>query len=470
MTDAITDNTSEEKQQELFKLQQSFFQSQKTKPYKFRKSQLRKLKSVIKEREEQILSALRKDFGKHPFETYVTEIGQVYEEINYALKNLSQWMRPKKVGTPLLYFPSTSKIYYQPKGVCLIIGPWNYPFNLLLSPIVAAIAAGNCCMIKPPEETPATSKLIEHMITENFEPGFLSVVMGEGKTVVPQLMNNYRFDHVFFTGSVPVGKIIAKMAAEKLVTTTLELGGKSPCIVDKSASLETAAKRIAFSKMVNAGQTCVAPDYLLVHEEIEEDFLDELRAALMTFYGSLSPTESEALAQIINQKRYDTLKEYLKEGKRIFGGSFDDEKRKIAPTLITDIKESDRLFKDEIFGPILPVFTYKTDEEAIALIEKNPNPLALYVYANNKKVYNKFVQQIAFGGGCINNGLVHLGNPELPFGGVGDSGQGNYHGKAGFMAFTHEKSILKTATWFDLSKKYPPYGNFIMKLVKKLMH
>lgn len=469
MSEAVIENTSLAKQEELYNQQKAFFASQQTKPYKFRKEQLKKLKKLIQENEAAIIKALRQDFGKHAFETYVTEIGVVYEEINEALKNLSQWMRPKRVSTSILHFPSSSKVYYQPKGVCLIIGPWNYPFNLLLSPIVAAIAAGNTCMIKPPEETPHTSRLIQEMISKNFDSGYLAVVMGEGKTVVPQLMENLRFDHIFFTGSVPVGKIIAKMAAEKLVPTTLELGGKSPCIVDKSANLEVAAKRIAFSKMVNAGQTCVAPDYLLVHESIEDEFQDELRAALMTFYGSLSPTESPALAQIINEKRYQTLKGYLKEGRRTFGGTFDDSKRKIAPTLITDITEEDKLFHEEVFGPIMPVFIYKTDKEAMNLIAKNPNPLALYIYTNDEKVSKKFIQEVPFGGGCVNNGLVHLANTELPFGGIGNSGQGNYHGKAGFMTFSHQKSILKTATWFDLNQKYPPYGSFIMKIVKRFM-
>ena len=269
---------------------------------------------------------------------------------------------------------------------------------------------------------------------------------------------------------MPVGKIIAKMAAEKLVPTTLELGGKSPCIVDKSASLETSAKRIAFSKMVNSGQTCVAPDYLLVHEDVQDEFLDELRAAFMIFYGGLSPTESEDMAQIVNQKRYETLKEYLKEGRRTFGGITDDARRKIAPTLIMDVKEEDKLFSEEIFGPIMPVYLFKDHDEAIELIEKNPNPLALYIYAKDKKVYNRYVNEVPFGGGCINNGLLHLGNPELPFGGIGNSGQGNYHGKSGFMTFSHEKSILKTSTWFDLDKKYPPYGKFIMKVVRYLMN
>ena len=468
MSQITVDNTSIEKQQSIFRSQQRFFNSQQTKPLKFRKEQLQKLKNAIRSQEEAITTALEQDFGKHPFETFVTEIGQVYEEIDYALKHISQWMRPKIVESPLLAFPSSSRVLYQPKGVCLIIGPWNYPFNLIFAPVVAAISAGNTCIIKPPEETPHISQLIEKIISDNFDEGFMAVVMGEGKTVVPQMMENLHFNHVFFTGSVPVGRIIAKMAADKLVPVTLELGGKSPCVVDKSAKLTVAAKRIAFAKWVNAGQTCVAPDYLLVHESIENTFLNELKNVITSFYGK-EPMESDDFAQIVNEKRYETLKGFLSEGEIIFGGAFDDQKRKIEPTLIKDVSAEDKLLTEEIFGPILPIITYSTDEEAMDKIAKNPNPLALYIFTDNKAVSDKFIQQVPFGGGCINNGLLHLANPELPFGGIGTSGQGNYHGKAGFLGFSHEKSILKSATWFDLNKKYPPYGNFILKVVKAIM-
>jgi len=457
-----------ERQKDIFNKQKQFFDSQETKPYKFRKEQLKKLKQIIENHEAEIVEALQKDFSKPPFETFVTEIGQIYEEINFALKNLSTWMRPKNAGTPLLYFPSSSRVYYQPKGVCLIIGPWNYPFNLLFAPLVAAISAGNTCMLKPPEETPHISLLIEKMIQDNFDEAYIAVIMGEGKTVVPEMIENLDLNHVFFTGSVPVGRIIAKMAAEKLTPTTLELGGKSPCIIDKSANLSVAADRITFSKFVNAGQTCVAPDYLLVHESIKSEFLDELKASIMSFYG-ISPIESEHLAQIVNESRYSTLKEFLSEGNTIFGGAFDDKKRKIEPTLITDVKEEDKLFQEEIFGPITPVFFYNKDEEAKEIIGKNPNPLALYIYTKNKAVEKKYINEIPFGGGCVNNGLLHLGNPEIPFGGIGNSGQGNYHGKAGFMTFSHEKSILKTGTWFDLKKKYPPYKDSMLQIIKKMM-
>jgi len=306
------------------------------------------------------------------------------------------------------------------------------------------------------------------LIPQYFKEEFLAVIMGEGKVVVPELMENHRFDHVFFTGSVPVGKIIAKMAAEQLVPVTLELGGKSPAIIDQKTNLTVAARRIVFGKLINSGQTCVAPDYLLVHEKIKAEFVDELRATIMQFYG-ISPTQSKDLAQIVNQKRYDKLKTYLKEGKVVYGGAFDDEKRKIEPTIIEGITEKDSLFHEEIFGPIFPVYAYKTNEEAVEFIQKNPDPLAFYIFTSDKKTEDYFLDRVRFGGGSVNNTIVHLANPELPFGGVGNSGNGSYHGKSGFMAFSNEKSVLKSGTWFDLRKKYPPFDENSMKMIRFLM-
>jgi aldehyde dehydrogenase (NAD+) len=464
----VVQNSPLEKQKDVFQLQKVFFNSQATKSYDFRKAQLLKLKEMVKAHEQDIMSALSKDFGKPSFETYVTEIGFLYDEINFTLKHLKSWMKHKKVGTGLIHFPSKSKIIYEPKGVTLIIGPWNYPFQLLLAPVVASIAAGNTCMIKPPEETPHISNLIAQIIPEYFTEEFLAVIMGEGKVVVPELMENNRFDHVFFTGSVPVGRLIAQMAADQLVPVTLELGGKSPAIIDEHTNLTVASRRIAFGKLINAGQTCVAPDYLLVHEKIKDSFVDELRATIMQFYG-ISPTQSKDLAKIVNQKRYDKLKSYLKEGKIVFGGAFDDEQRKIEPTIIEGISEEDLLFQEEIFGPILPVLTYKTNEEALNIINKNPDPLAFYIFTSNKKNENYFLDRVRFGGGAVNNTIIHLANPELPFGGVGNSGNGSYHGKAGFMAFSNEKSVLKSGTWFDLRKKYPPFDETSMKMIRFLM-
>jgi aldehyde dehydrogenase (NAD+) len=463
----IINNTSEQRQTEIFKKQKKFFNQGKTKSYSFRKQQLQKLKAVFKENEKELIAALHTDFSKPEFEAYVTEIGFVYEEINYNLKYLKRWMQPKKVPTSILHFPSKSRIYYEPKGVCLIIGPWNYPFQLVIAPLVAAIAAGNCAMIKPPEQTPLTSKLLEKIISENFEEEFIAVINGEGKTVVPQLMNAFTFDHVFFTGSVAVGKIIAKMAAEKLVPTTLELGGKSPAVVDKSANKVVSARRIVYGKMINAGQTCVAPDYLLVHNSIKEEFVDELRACFMEFY-SISPTESKDLTAIVNNDRLIHLKEISDKssGKKTFGGTVDDSKRKMDLQIVENVDIEDPLMQEEIFGPILPVLGYDTTEEAISIIEKNPNPLAFYVFSENSSVSNQFIEKVPFGGGAVNNTVLHLSNPNLPFGGRGNSGSGNYHGHAGFLAFSHEKSVLRSGTWFDLKTKYPPFNENSMKLIR----
>lgn len=462
-------NTTLEKQQEIFQSQKSFFNTQQTKTYSFRKQQLLKLRGIIKSNEQAITSALSKDFGKPPFESYVTEIGFLYDEINYTLKHLKSWMKSKRVGTGLVHFPSRSKIIYEPKGVTLIIGPWNYPFQLVIAPMIAAIAAGNTCMIKPPEETPHTSNLVKQLIEPNFDSNFIAVIMGVGSVVVPELMKNNRFDHVFFTGSVPVGRIIAQLAAPQLTPVTLELGGKSPAIIDKSANLKIAARRIAFGKFLNAGQTCVAPDYLLIHEDVKENFLDELRATIIEFYG-IFPTESKDLTQIVNVKRYETLKAYLKQGKVIFGGTFDDESRKIEPAIIQGVNENDSLFHEEVFGPILPVYYYNTNEEAVDLIQKNSDPLAFYIFTSNTTTEKYFLDRVRFGGGSVNSTIVHLANPELPFGGVGNSGMGNYHGKSGFLTFSHEKSILKTGTWFDLRKKYPPYDKTSMKIIRFFMN
>lgn len=461
-------NTSIAKQKELIAKQKEFFNSGETKSYSFRKQQLQKLNQIVSTNELAILEALKKDLGKPHFEGYTSEVGFIYEEIKTTLKHLSSWMKPKSVGTPLAHFPSKSSIHSEPKGVTLIIGPWNYPFQLLLAPAVAAISAGNTCILKPSEETPHTAVLVEEIISQNFDESFLALVQGEGRIVVPEMIENNRFDHIFFTGSVPVGRIVAQLAAPHLTPVTLELGGKSPGIIDKTANLEVAARRIVFGKWLNAGQTCVAPDYLLIHKTIKAKFLDELKAAIIQSYG-VSPLEEDDLAFIINQKRYETLKGYLKEGDLLYGGGYNDETRKIEPTLISGLTFDDKLLQDEIFGPILPILTYETVEEVKEIVSKNPYPLSFYVFTKDKHVEKELIHGIQFGGGAINNAIVHLANPELPFGGIGTSGFGNYHGKAGFDAFSHQKSILKSGTWFDLKQKYPPYSKLSMKLARFFM-
>ncbi len=436
-------------------MQHHFF-SGEVATYDSRKKHLQVLRKAIQQYEAAITQALYKDLHKSAEEAYSTEIGFIYAEISHCLKHLAEWMEPQKVSTPLVLFPSTSMIVRESLGVVLIIAPWNYPFQLLIAPLIGAIAGGNCAVLKPSEMTPHTAAVVAQMIGEFFEPKYIKVVEGDGGVVVPQMMNDFRFDHVFFTGSIPVGKEIAKLAAPKLVSVTLELGGKSPCIVDEDADIAVAARRITWGKFTNAGQTCVAPDYLLVHESRKEQLVDELKKSITSFYGS-DPQQSPDYGRIVNERRFNALERYLHEGKVIAGGKTDKQDLYIAPTLLQDVAANATAMKEEIFGPILPVIPFKTIDETLSVIRNNPNPLSLYYFGNNEKRQQHFINNVSFGGGCINNTLMHLGNAELPFGGVGNSGVGAYHGKFSFDTFTRPKSILQTATWIDPSVKYPPY-------------
>lgn len=439
----------------LFKMQ-AYYNSGATRSYSFRKTQLLALRKAIQLQEASIIEALHKDLHKSAEEAYATEIGFVYAEITYALKHLKQWMQPKRVPTPLALFPSTSTIVRDSLGVCLIIAPWNYPLQLLLAPLVGAIAGGNCVVLKPSEFTINTTLVIDKLIRQTFLSEYIKVVQGDGAEVVSGLMNNFRFDHVFFTGSTSVGKAIARMAAEQLTPVTLELGGKSPCIVAADADIKTAARRIVWGKFTNTGQSCAAPDYVLVHYSIKNEFVQQVREAIESFYGK-NISQSADFGRMVNEKRFNKLKEYLGYGNIVVGGKVDAASWYISPTIIDNISFDSPLLKEEIFGPILPVVGYTSDEEAMQLVQQHPNPLSFYLFTSNKKREQYFVERIAFGGGCINNTMVHLANMELPFGGVGASGVGQYHGKFSFETFTRPKSILKTATWLDPSLKYPPY-------------
>jgi aldehyde dehydrogenase (NAD+) len=451
-----------------FKEMQDYFFSGSAVNYAFRKEQLQILKKAIQKYEQQIMDALYKDLHKSQEEAFTTEIGFLYAEISHTLKNLKKWMQKTSVGTPFFLFPSSSSIIREPLGVCLIIAPWNYPFQLLIAPLIGAIAGGNCTVLKPSELTPHTSAVIVKMITEFFDEKYITVVEGDGAVLVPQMMNENRFDHVFFTGSIPVGREIAKMAAEKLVPVTLELGGKSPCVVDEDADIKVAAKRVVWGKFTNAGQTCVAPDYVLVHEKNKDPLVDEMQKSIQQFYGS-QPIKSLDYGRIVNQKRLNKLKTYLAQGEVIAGGDTDDSELYFAPTLMQNIITEAPIMKEEIFGPILPIIPYKEQQEALNIIHKNPYPLSLYYFGNNKKNEEYFVNNVQFGGGCINNTLVHLANADLPFGGVGNSGVGAYHGKFSFDTFTRTKAILKTATWIDPSVKYPPYQGKL-KLLRRFFN
>ena len=435
---------------------QQYFATGDTFDYAFRKSQLQKLRKSIQANERAIMEALYNDLKKSPEEAYSTEIGFIYAEITHTLKHLQEWMRPVTVSSPLIIFPSSSKIIHDPLGVTLIVAPWNYPFQLLMAPLIGAIAGGNCAVLKPSEFTPHTSAIVEKIVAEAYPSTYISVATGNGAEVVPQLMKQYRFDHVFFTGSIHVGREIALMAADKLVPVTLELGGKSPCIVDKDVNLKVAAQRIAWGKFTNVGQTCVAPDYLLVHESRKDELVALLRTSIVQFYGH-DPMHSADYGKIVNENRYNKLESFLKQGTIVFGGQADKEKLYIAPTLLENVSENSPVMQEEIFGPILPMYTFTDHHQAVEMVQRMPNPLALYVFTNNATTEKLYTDKISFGGGCVNNTLIHLANAELPFGGVGNSGVGAYHGKFSFDTFTRQKSVVKTSTWMDPSAKYPPY-------------
>jgi aldehyde dehydrogenase (NAD+) len=449
---------------EIISSQKEFFKTQKTKSLKFRKMYLEKLKEIIIKNENLLYEAIEKDFGKSKFETFTTEISFVIKDIDYYIKNLKSLAKPKKVKTNLANQIGSSKIYSEPLGCALIIGAWNYPYQLSLSPIVAALAAGNCCILKPSEISQNTMKVMSDIINENFPSEYLYVFEG-GIDETTELLK-LKFDKIFFTGSSKVGKIIFKAAAEHMTPVTLELGGKSPVIISKDANLEIAAKRIIWGKFLNAGQTCVAPDYLLVEESIQEQFLELLRKYILEFkYES----DSEQYTRIINQKNFQRLIQLIDKNKIYFGGNFNKEKLFIEPTILTNINWEDEIMQDEIFGPILPVISFNNYNLVLNKIMELEKPLSAYLFTNNAEEKEAFIQKLSFGGGCINDVVMHLSNENLPFGGVGNSGIGSYHGKYGFETFSHQKAVLEKVTWGEPNIKYPPYSENKLKWIKKLL-
>jgi aldehyde dehydrogenase (NAD+) len=438
-----------------------------TRSYEFRKNMLEALRDAILKHEDAIYDALYKDLRKSREEAYATEVGIVLMEIRVLLKNLRKWTRPKTVRTNLLNFPSRSKIIRDPLGVVMIIAPWNYPVNLTLLPLAGALAAGNAVMVKPSELAPATAEVLERIIRDTYSRRYVSIVLGEGKETIQPMMEQFRFDHIFYTGSTEVGYRIYQLAAEKLVPVTLELGGKNPAVIERDADLKVAARRIALGKFLNAGQTCVAPDYLLLHISIREAFLQQLSAAIRDFFGddaSLSPN----YGRIINWRRFDRLVQMLDAEEPFLGGRHDRRRLYIEPTVLEEVDKDGVLMQEEIFGPILPVFTFESMEEAMGLIKANPSPLAFYVFTRNALLEKKWLHSVRFGGGCVNNTLWHLANYHLPFGGVGDSGMGAYHGRHSVERFTHAKPVLKSPVWFDPSIKYPPFEGKL-KWLKKMI-
>ncbi|WP_445630652.1 aldehyde dehydrogenase [Nostoc sp. DSM 114167] len=444
--------------------QREFFQTGKTKDVNFRIEQLKNLKQAIIEHEQSIVEALKADLHKPEVETYLTEIS-VIKDIDYAIKHLQNWTKPQKAAVSWDFFSYSAKIYPEPLGVVLIIGPWNYPFQLIISPLIGAIAAGNCAIIKPSEIASHTSDVIAKIIAKHFDPAYLAVV--EGGVEASQKLLAEKFDHIFFTGGTAVGKIIMAAAAKYLTPVTLELGGKSPCIVDTDINLEHTVRRISWGKFINAGQTCIAPDYLLVNKTIKKDLIDGLEKSLKEFYGE-NPANSPDYARIISQKHFDRLVNFLKDGEVVIGGENQPSERYIAPTLIDNVSLEDSVMQEEIFGPILPIIEYTDIAEAIALINSRPKPLALYLFSQDKNLQKRVLQETSSGGVCINDTVMQVGVSSLPFGGVGDSGIGNYHGKASFDTFSHKKSVLQNSFWLDLKWRYAPYQGKL-PLIKKLL-
>jgi aldehyde dehydrogenase (NAD+) len=444
-----------------------FFNENNTRSYSFRKAQLNALKNAILSHEHQLHEALYTDLRKSPEESWVTETGFLIAEINHTLRHLKSWMKRDRVRTNLLNFPSRSFIYKEPMGVVLIIGPWNYPLQLLLTPLVGAIAAGNCAVLKPSEFAPATAAVIQNIIEEAFPKNYISYVQGEGALVIPEMMEAFRFDHVFYTGSSQVGKSIYALAAKQLIPVTLELGGKSPCVVEKDANIRVAARRIALTKFSNAGQMCVAPDYVLAHQSIKGELVQELKKAISEFYLE-DASLSYNYGRIVNEKQFLRLKYYLDHGHILYGGKHDQASLYIQPTLIENVSMHMAVMGEEIFGPVLPILAFSEYEEARDLIRQNPEPLAFYLFTESRERQQQWIADIPFGGGCINNASWHLTNFNLPFGGRGNSGIGAYHGKFSFDVFSHKKAVMKTPTWFDPRIKYPPFKGKL-QLFKKII-
>lgn len=466
MINVETREVTSQEVEDLLSKHNEFFSTQKTKDIEFRIDSLRKLKEAIIKYEDQILQALHLDLRKNKVESYATEVGFVYNSIEEAIKNLKKWSKPKKVKTPIFLLPSKSYIINEPYGTVLIIGPYNYPFQLVIEPLVGVMAAGNCAVIKPSEVSPNVAKVIVKMISETFDRRYISAV--EGGVETNTALINAKFDYIFFTGSTTVGKIVMQAAAKNLIPVTLELGGKSPVIVDKNVNVKSTATKIIWGKTVNVGQTCVAPDYIIVHEDVKDKLIKAMKETIREFYGD-TVKESESFGRIINEKHFNRLKNILEKDKEhiIYGGEYDEVDKFIEPTIIEVSDWNAACMSEEIFGPILPIMTYRKLNEAINNINKQPKPLALYLFTNNKRVEKTVLSHISSGGVSINDTIIHLANSNLPFGGVGNAGMGAYHGEESFRTFSHRKSVLKKSSKFSTNLMYPPYGEKQLTVIKR---
>jgi len=446
----------------ILESQRSFFKTQKTKDVNLRKTLLKLLKQEIIAREQDIYDALDQDFGKSEFEAYMSEFALLLSEIDLVLKHLNGWSKPKRMRSSMLTFPSKDYIYKEPYGAVLVIAPWNYPFLLAIEPLVMAIAAGNTVVLKPSELTTYTSTLVSEIISKIFAPEYVTTVQG-GVPIATELLEQ-RWDYIFFTGSVNVGKIVARAAAVNLTPVTLELGGKSPCIIDDSMSLDLVAKRLVWGKFFNAGQTCIAPDYIIAKSNIKSDLIEALKTEIKRAYSD-DPKASSDLARIINSRNLERLTAMLDGENVVCGGDFNTEDCYLAPTIIDNPSLNSAVMKDEIFGPILPVLTYNTEADIESIIWNYEKPLSLYIFSKKKSFINQLLQKYSFGGGAVNDPLIHFGNHRLPFGGVGASGMGAYHGKLGFDTFSHSKAVVKRGNWIDPPVRYAPYTGKL-KLLK----
>lgn len=449
--------------EQIVSAQRNYFLTDATKDVAFRKAALQKLYDAVIRKEAAIFEALRKDLNKCDFEAYMSEVGIVREECRHAIAHLGSWARKKRVSSPLSQFPCRSFILNEPYGVALIMSPWNYPFQLTLCPLIGAIAAGNCAVIKPSAYSPATSQIIADLIADIFPPEYITVVQG-GRTENAALLEQ-TFDYIFFTGSTTVGRLVMEKASANLTPVTLELGGKSPAIIDSTVDLKLTARRICWGKFLNAGQTCVAPDYVLVEESVRDAFLTACAETIKESFPNGSLTDPEYV-HIINEKQFTRVTPYLSDGTTVTGGGSDPATRAIEPTILRDITFDSPVMQEEIFGPILPVITYTDIDAVIRELKQRPKPLALYIFSKNGAFQGKLLNSVSFGGGCINDTVIHLVNGKLGFGGVGASGMGAYHGKRSFDTFTHEKSIIDKKTWLDLPMRYRPYKKLNFKLLR----
>jgi aldehyde dehydrogenase (NAD+) len=450
----------------LLERKRTYFSSGKTRDIDFRIEQLKRLRQALKSSEEKILEALDRDLHKSRYIAFTTEIGVLYSGIAFCLKNIRKWAKPRRVGTPLTLFGTSGAVHPEPYGTVLIIGPFNYPVNLVIEPLIGAIAAGNCAVIKPSELTPHVSAVIAGMVKESFDEDYISVVEGEKETTA--VLIKAPFDYIFFTGSAAVGKNVMAGAAGNLVPVTLELGGKSPCIVDETADLSKAAQKIAWGKFSNAGQTCVAPDYLVVHRSVKGELIAQLKKHLTLFYGP-EPLQSDDFGRIVSVRQAERLKALIDPARVVIGGQYDIAGRYIAPTVLDGVGWDDRIMEEEIFGPVLPVIEYDDLDRVIERINTLPHPLAVYIFSGNKETAGKIISSMRFGGGCVNDVMLHLANPHLPFGGVGASGMGAYHGKRSFETFSHLKSILTRTLNSSALMMYPPYSEKQLRMVRRFL-